>query len=420
MKPTSHRRDWLAGALQMASATSAAIALGLPTTRAAAPSETIRLAVLGSGGRARHLMRSLVNIPGLKIVALADVRDDALATTKTHLESLAPKSTRDLVIVKDFRKLLDQGDIDAVLIGAADHWHAPMTIAACQAGKDVYVEKPLTHDPREAKALLDAGAASKSIVQVGMQQRSMPHILKAGELIREGRIGKVHKVHLSWNRNQPRFTKDIPKIPLASVDWKAFLGSAPGQEYDPYKMVHWRWFWDFGGGIFTDLMVHWIDVAHGLLDLTEPLSAASQGNFVKAEGIWETPDSVQTILEYPGGVTAHFEGTFSNARLGAMITFMGTEGSIYCDRGAMQVIPDPGKTIKAEELILGKGRRGADFYDQPDGELIHILNWIKALRDRKQPSAPLQAGIDAAFAAHLANRSLREKRLVTNNPRKPG
>ncbi len=420
MKPTIHRRDWLADTLQLAAASSAATVLGLPSTRAAAPSETIRLGVLGAGGRSRHLMRSLVNIPGLKIVALADVRDDALATTKAHLETLAPGSTRDLLIVKDFRKILDRADIDAVLIGAADHWHAPMTIAACKAGKDVYVEKPLTHDPAEAKALLDAGAKSKSIVQVGMQQRSMPHILKAGELIREGRIGKVHKVHLSWNRNQPRFTKDIPQIPLASVDWKSFLGSAPEQEYDPYKMVHWRWFWDFGGGIFTDLMVHWIDVAHGLLDLSEPLSAASQGNFVKAKGIWETPDSVQTILEYPGGVTAHFEGTFSNARFGAMITFMGTEGSIYCDRGAMQVIPDPGKSIKAEELILGKGRRGADFYDQPDGEMIHILNWIKAVRERNQPSAPLQAGIDAAFAAHLANKSLREKQIATNTPRKSG
>jgi len=420
---TPHRRDWLAETIQLAAATGTAMGsatvLGLPSTRAAAPSDTIRLGVLGSGGRARHLMRSLIKVPGLKIVALADVRDDSIATTKEHLETIAPGSTRELFITRDFRDILDKKDIDAVLIGAADHWHAPMTIAACKAGKDVYVEKPLTHDPAEGKALIEAGAASKSVVQVGMQQRSMPHILRAGELIREGRIGKVHKVHLSWNRNQPRFTKDIPKIPLSGVDWKAFLGTAPSQEYDPYKMVHWRWFWDFGGGIFTDLMVHWIDVAHGLLNLTEPQSAASQGNFVKAEGIWETPDSVQTLLAYPGGVTAHFEGTFSNARFGAMITFMGTEGSIYCDRGAMQVIPDPGKTIKAEEIILGKGRRGADFYDQPDGEMIHILDWIKAVRERKQPSAPLQAGIDAAFAAHMANRSLRENRIVTHKARTP-
>lgn len=119
MKPTIHRRDWLADTLQLAAASSAATVLGL-LNKSRRSSETIRLGVLGAGGRSRHLMRSLVNIPGLKIVALADVRDDALATTKAHLETLAPGSTRDLLIVKDFRKILDRADIDAVLIGAAD------------------------------------------------------------------------------------------------------------------------------------------------------------------------------------------------------------------------------------------------------------------------------------------------------------
>ena len=399
------RRDMLA-------ATTLAAVQGLATTRAASSADTIRLAVLGSGGRARHLMRSLVKVPGLELVALADVRDDQVATTRGHLRDIA-SAKAEIPATKDFRTLLDSKDVDAVLIGAPDHWHAPMTIAACQAGKHVYVEKPLTHDPAEATALLKAQTNSKSICQVGMQQRSMPHILKAGELIRSGAIGKVHKVHLTWNRNSARFKKDIPAIAQNSVDWRAFVGAAPGQAYDPYKMVHWRWFWDFGGGIFTDLMVHWIDVAHALLDLKAPTSAASVGNFINAEGVWETPDSVQTLLSYPGGVTAYFEGTFSNARHGAMITFMGTEGSIYCDRGRMELVPDPGKTIKPVELILGQGRRGADFYDQPDGELLHITDWVAALRAGKQPSAPLEAGITAANAAHLANRSLREKRMVT-------
>ncbi len=412
------RRHWLGSAAALAAASG--LSPHLSASQNDAPSNTLRIAILGSGGRSRHLMRSLVKIPGTRIVALDDVRQDAIDATKKHLDDIAPGLTKDLRVSRDYRALLKRTDVDAVLIGSPDHQHVPMTIAACKAGKDVYVEKPLTHDPAEAKALLEAGKASKSVVQVGMQQRSMPHIIRAGELIREGKIGKVHKVHLTWNRNSPRFTKVPPNIALASVDWKGFLGSVKTQEYDPYKMVHWRWFWDFGGGIFTDLMVHWIDVAHGLLDLKAPIRAASQGNFVNAEGIWETPDSVQTILSYPGGVTAHFEGTFSNARYGAMIVFMGTEGSIYCDRGAMQLIPDPGKTVKAEELILGQGRRGADFYDQPDGEMLHLANWIKAVRSRTEPSAPLQAGVDAANAAHLANRSLRENRIATPTPDAPG
>ncbi|MFM8930735.1 MAG: Gfo/Idh/MocA family protein [Gemmataceae bacterium] len=397
---------------EMLAAGTLAATQGLSLARPVSAADTIRLAVLGSGGRARHLMRSVVKLPGLELVALADVRDDQVATTRGHLRDIAPAKV-EMPAVKDFRALLDRKDIDAVLIGSPDHWHAPMTIAACQAGKHVYVEKPLTHDPREAKALLDAQAASKSICQVGMQQRSIPHIVQAGELIRSGAIGRVHKVHLSWNRNTARFKKEIPAIAEHSVDWRAFVGGAPGQAYDPYKMVHWRWFWDFGGGIFTDLMVHWIDVAHALLDLKAPVGAASVGTFINAEGVWETPDSVQTLLSYPGGVTAHFEGTFSNARHGAMICFMGTEGSIYCDRGRMELIPDPNKPVKPRELVLGQGRRGADFYDQPDGELLHLTDWVRAVRAGTQPSAPLEAGITAANAAHLANRSLREKRMVT-------
>lgn len=396
---------------EMLAAGTLAATQGLSAARPISSADSIRLAVLGSGGRARHLMRSVVKVPGLELVALADVREDQVATTRGHLRDIAPAKA-EIQAVKDFRAVLDRKDIDAVLIGSPDHWHAPMTIAACQAGKHVYVEKPLTHDPAEAKALRDAQAASKSICQVGMQQRSMPHILKAGELIRAGAIGRVHKVHLSWNRNSARFKKDIPAIAENSVDWRAFVGGAPRQAYDPYKMVHWRWFWDFGGGIFTDLMVHWIDVAHALLDLKAPVGAASVGTFINAEGVWETPDSVQTLLTYPGGVTAHFEGTFSNARHGAMICFMGTEGSIYCDRGRMELIPDPNKPVKPQELVLGQGRRGADFYDQPDGELLHITDWVSAVRAGTRPSAPLEAGITAANAAHLANRSLREKRMV--------
>jgi predicted dehydrogenase len=395
----------------LATSTLAAVQ-GLAVARATSTADTIRLAVLGSGGRARHLMRSVVKVPGLELVALADVREDQVAVTRGHLRDIAPAKA-DIPATKDFRALLDRKDIDAVLIGSPDHWHAPMTIAACQAGKHVYVEKPLTHDPAEAKALLDAQAASKSICQVGMQQRSMPHILQAGELIRSGAIGRVHKVHLSWNRNSARFKKDIPAIAEKSVDWRAFVGGAPAQGYDPYKMVHWRWFWDFGGGIFTDLMVHWIDVANALLGLKAPVGAASVGTFINAEGVWETPDSVQTLLTYPGGITAHFEGNFSNARHGAMICFMGTEGSIYCDRGRMELIPDPNKPVKPRELVLGQGRRGADFYEQPDGELLHLTDWVQAVRAGRQPSAPLEAGITAANAAHLANRSLREKRMVT-------
>src|SRR5207302_6919813 len=145
----------------------------------------------------------------------------------------------------------------------------------------------------------EAQAKSKRIAQVGMQQRSMPHIQKARELIQKGRIGKVYKVHLTWNRNQDRVQKKPPGMDPKALDWKAFLGDAPDQPFDEYRYRNWRWFWDFGGGVFTDLGVHWIDVAHWLLDLDHPLRASAIGSNCNSKGVWQTPDTAQTLLLYP-------------------------------------------------------------------------------------------------------------------------
>ena len=166
------------------------------------------------------------------------------------------------------------------------------------------------------------------------------------------------------------------------------LSTAPDQPFDEYRFRNWRWFWDFGGGLLTDLMVHWIDVAHWLLDLDHPLKATAIGNHFASRELWQTPDTIQCILEYPNNVQAHFEGTFSNSTKGAMITFMGTDGTLYIDRGRFELLPEPGKG-KSEELILGTNpRKGADFYDKPDGELLHLTNWVECVRSREKPSAP--------------------------------
>jgi predicted dehydrogenase len=318
-----------------------------------------------------------------------------------------------VAMFSDYRKLLEDKNIDAVLIGSPDHWHVPMTIDAVAAGKDVYVEKPLTHSLEEGEKVIQAVRKSKQVVQIGTQQRSMEHIKKAKEAVAAGKIGKVYRVHMSWNRNSDRVKKGDPTTNASNVNWKAFLGNVADQPFDDYKMRNWRWFWDFGGGIFTDLMVHWVDVAHWVLNLESPISAASLGTMVNAKGIWETPDMVQTIMEYKDGIQMFFEGGFSNANHGARIEFMGTEGTIYVDRGCFQIIPDWNRKIKAEELILGVGRRGADFYDKPDGEKLHLEDWVSAMRSRKDPSTPVEAGVHAAAAAHLANKALRSGKVAT-------
>ena len=364
-----------------------------------AANETINVGIVGSGGRARHLMKSLVNIPNARITVLCDVWDAALVEAKKMVP--AAKTT------KKSADVFNDKDVHAVLIGTPDHQHVPLTIAACAAGKDVYVEKPLTHDLGEGKAVIAAQNDHKRIVQVGTQQRSMPHIAEARELIQAGKIGKVLKVKMSWNRNANRVQRFPLGVDPKSVDWPTFLGGAKKQEFDEYRFRNWRWYWDFGGGIFTDLMVHWVDVAHWILDVDHPLKAVSLGEFVNAKGVWETPDTVQTILSYPGNVQMYFEGTFSNARNGAHIEFQGAEATVYIDRGRMELIPEKGKKVESKETILGTGPKGADFYDKPDGELLHLTNWLDCVRSRKAPTAPAEAGVSGASAAHLANLAMR-------------
>ncbi|MFO1021382.1 MAG: Gfo/Idh/MocA family oxidoreductase [Planctomycetales bacterium] len=398
------RRDFL----HAAAATGLFSLLPFESSLGYAANDTINVACLGTGGRCRQLMTRFPQFPNVRIVAVSDIWDVHLAEGKKLADANA-------VMEKDFRKLLDRKDIDAVLIGAPDHWHVPMTIAACQAGKDVYVEKPLTHDLSEGKAVIAAKNESKRIVQVGTQQRSMPHFQAAHEIIKSGKIGEIHKVHLTWNRNGDRVRKRPLNIDPKTVDWKAFLGSAREQPYDEYRFRNWRWFWDFGGGILTDLMVHFIDVAHWFLDLDHPLVATTIGDNFASKDVWETPDTTQCLLKYENGLQVYFEGTFVNARNGAMLEFMGSEATLYLDRGRYELIPERRSNLKPEEMILGTGPRGADFYAKPDGETLHLSNWLECVRTRKQPNAPVEAGVSAASAAHLGNLALRANQ-VTNWP----
>ena len=376
------------------------------TAKGYAAGETINVACIGTGGRCRKLMESLRTIPGVKITAVCDVWD-------AHLDEGRKLAQPQAFATKDYRAVLDRADIDAVLIATPDHWHVPITVDACGAGKDVYVEKPLTHDLAEGQRVINAQNESRRIVQVGTQQRSMPHLIKAREIVLSGQLGEIHKVHLTWNRNQARSAKPNLNIDPKTVDWKRFLGTAKDQPFDEYRFRQWRWFWDFGGGIFTDLMVHWIDVVHWMLKLEHPAMAASIGDHYQAKGLWETPDTVQTLLRYPDqGVQAYFEGTFVNARNASMCELMGSEGTLYLDRGRYEVHPERKSKLKPSELVLGEGPRGADFYAQPEGELLHLANWIECIRSRKTPNSPAEAGVSAANAAHLANASLRSGQIA--------
>ncbi len=401
MHPTYPRRVFL-GQMGLAAVSRA--------TPRLARNDVLEVGCIGTGGRCRGLMRSLQHIAGVRLAAVCDIWDEH----RTAGQKLADANA---FVTSDYRALLDRRDIDAVVIGAPDHWHVPMMVDACNAGKDVYVEKPLTHDLAEGARALEAVRRSSRIVQVGMQQRSMPQFQQGREIVRSGKLGRIHKVHLTWNRNSFRGSRAPLGIDPRTVDWKRFLGSAPDQPFDEYRFRQWRWFWDFGGGILTDLMVHFIDVVHWYFDLDHPETALTLGNNFRPENRWETPDTIQTVLGYPKSrLQVYFEGTFLNARNGAMLEFMGTDATLYLDRGRYEIHPERKRaadnsymvpTVEARELILGDGPRGADFYEKPDGELLHLQNWVDSVRSRKQPIAPVEAGVSAASAAHLGNRALR-------------
>lgn len=371
------------------------------TAKGFAANETINVGCIGTGGRCRLLMDKAAKIPGVRLAGVCDIWD-------THREMGQKLADPQAFVTKDYRELLARKDIDAVIIGAPDHWHVPMTIDACAAGKDVYVEKPLTHDASEGKAVIEAQKRSQRVVQVGNQQRSMPHFQKANEIVRSGLLGEIHKVHLTWNRNAPRHKLNKLGIDPNSLNWKQFLGNAKDQPFDEYRFRNWRWFWDFGGGILTDLMVHFIDVANWFLDLDHPTTAATIGDNFQTEGLWETPDTIQTLLRYPDKqVQIYYEGTFVNARNAAMLEFMGKDATLYLDRGRYEIHPERKSAVPYSEMILGSGPRGADFYDQPDGETLHLANWLECIRSRQMPNSPVEAGVAAVTGAHLGNRAFR-------------
>ena len=350
-----------------------------------AANETINVGCIGTGGRCRKLMQSLAKMPGVRIAAVCDVWD-------YHLEEGRKLAEPKAFATKDYQELLDRKDIDAVLIGTPDHWHVPITVDACAAGKDVYVEKPLTHDLSEGqRGRSRPRTAHSRIVQVGTQQRTMPHFQKAHEIVKAGQLGKIHKVHLTWNRNASRgrpgrTSTSIPK----TVDWKRFLGTRQGSAVRRIPLPQLA--------LVLGFRRRHLHRPDGPLDRRRPLVPRSRSSgrpppasaiTTTRQGLWETPDTVQTLLRYPDkSVQVYFEGTFVNARNGAMLEFMGSEATLYLDRGRYEIHPERRSKLKASELILGDGPRGADFYETPTANCCTWPTGSSASAREKSPPAP--------------------------------
>jgi predicted dehydrogenase len=367
--------------------------------------ERVRIGLMGCGGRGVYDARFARQHGNAEIVALADVYGPRIDNARKTLNEAA-------TAYGDFRALLERKDIDAVVVGAPDHWHAPMTIAAVEAGKDVYVEKPLTHSVEEGARVIEAVRKSGRIVQVGYQQRSFPHMAEARELIRAGRIGKVTQVLTWWNQNLA--AAKMPEVDVAKLDWKGFQGNACPRPFSPWRYGDWRWFWDYGNGTMTDLFSHWIDVAHWVMGESVPLTVSGQGAN-QAIHWCEAPDTVSAALQYPGRWQASYVSTMVTGMEDGGILFRGTEGALKILRPCYELYlegspRDPRSHWPAPEKRVDQTR---------EGTIDHVLNWLDCVKSRKQPNAPVETSVDSANAAHWANEAIRSG-LTLNTPPRPG
>ena len=320
--------------------------------------------------------------------------------------------------ITNYGDLLERNDIDAVVIATPDHWHAPMCTEAVQAGKDVYLEKPVTHRLEEGDALVRAVEESGRVVATGTQQRSWSHFLEAKELIEQGVLGRVTYVRCYWFQDYSRFRAGLAqRVDERQLDWKLWLGPAPRQPFDATKFQFWRFFWDFGGGSVTDLMTHWIDVVQWFLN--SPAAAEVQAVGATYVQDWlEAPDTVVATIQFPDGYMAVYEGNMTCGLLGCGIEFRGDRAMMTINRVGYAVYEEGTRPLEAVSLPdpIHRFARSDDTsrIERVDGSgtLDNVRNWLNCVRGRDIPHAHIRAGVESAATSHRVNKAIRENRAI--------
>lgn len=397
----------------------------LSAERVFGANERVRMGLIGCGGRGMFDAKLMRDAPNVEFVAVCDLYPPRLTEAREWAGSSAKAYS-------DFRRLLEQKDMDAVLIATPDHWHAIPTVLACQAGKDVYVEKPLSHNVREGRAMIEAARRHNRIVQVGTQQRSAPHYAEVARIIQSGELGRVHFVRI-WNyvNMYPDGIGRVPdSAPPEGVDWDMYLGPAPYVPFNKNRFVGtFRWFWDYGGGLVTDFGIHRFDSMHQIMNVDAPMTvSASGGRYGLTDGA-ETPDVVQVTYEYPGFVLS-YEASMLNAHGAGGRTpgkkyyqargaddrphgeaYHGTNGTLIVDRLGFEIYPElnnvsgpgaAGRKSPAEGFRMRPKKVSDD-----DATALHTQHFIECVRSRKKPAADVEVGHRSSIVSHLGNIAFR-------------
>jgi predicted dehydrogenase len=354
----------------------------LASTRVLGANDTLRVGVIGAGGRMNLLLDCADKAGPYQIVAVSDVYAPRRDAVKERSNGTATAHV-------DYHEVLDK-DVDAVIIASPDHWHVRMAVDALSAGKDVYLEKPVTHTIEEGATLTRAVRSGKQVLQCGMQQRSWTHFRDAVDLIQGGSLGRVVQVRTYWWQN---YQHRPPKpVDVQALDWKSWLGSAPDQPFNEEKFYRWRWFWNFGGGAMTDLFTHWIDVVHWAMKTDQPSVAQMLGDKYLYEE-WECPDTVQAAFRYPG-FDVVYEGMMASSIDDGGLEFRGMDATLKINRSGFSVYREGVQSN--QNPVLKEESFG-------DGTITHMENFFECVRSRKEPYAPVETGVAAARAGQIAN-----------------
>jgi myo-inositol 2-dehydrogenase / D-chiro-inositol 1-dehydrogenase len=384
-------------------ATAVGTAAALGARPGSGANERINVALIGCGGRGMQLWERFLAQPDVNPVAVCDVFEPFRLRA-------ARAAGRTLPAEKDFRRVLDRADVDAVVIATPDHWHALQAVAACQAGKDVYVEKPLALTVREGRRMVEAAHRHRRVVQAGSQQRSGAHYARAVKLVQEGAIGEVHQVSAGFTRNvMPGFApRELQGGLTPELDWDLWLGPAPAVPFHPFRCIyHFRWFWSYSGGQMTNWGAHDLDIVRWALGARGPASVTGFGGRFALQDGGETPDVQEVLYHFPearlGGGAPGCVVTWTVREIGASrgepIVFHGTKGALALSRRGFTVTPEVWKADPQND------KPAMAAIEEPGAEMdsAHVRNFLDCVKSRNRPAAEVEEGHLSAAMCHLGN-----------------
>ena len=399
MSHALNRRTFLGGA-----ATGAAASLLLRgTSYAANPSQKVVVGVMGLA-RGRSLAVSFAKQPNVEVKYVCDVDSERAASGVKLLEGAVQYTPHPIT---DFRKLLDDKSVDALICAAPNHWHAPATVLACAAGKHVYVEKPCSHNPWEGELMIQAARTHNRAVQMGSQRRSGPGTREAMQRLHEGAIGKVYLARAWYNSGRGSIGTGKPASVPPNLDYELWQGPAPRAPYlDNRVHYNWHWFWHWGNGELGNNGVHTIDLCRWGLDADYPSRVTSSGGRYAFEDDQETPDTQTVCYEFPGGKMATWEGLSCHRHSSGFVTFYGTQGALALESGGAYTILDEKDKVVAKQSSPSMG----------DNE--HIIDFLHAIRNNTplQLNAEIEEGHKSTLLCHLGNIAQRTGRTLRCDP----